>query len=240
MIETVRKKAGVVFRRKWFSRKWKVQDAFGFTSLRQYLGKTAPSAIFFSCATRFTLLIDLQQNTDDILGAMHKNMRYQIRRAEKDGFVWRKVDDLKSFQSFYNAFASEKGLPRYRDNALASERDFLEVFEIILNETIVVTHAYLVDPEEKRARFIYGASVRLNEEFDRNLIGRANRMGHWNEIQYFKESGLETFDFGGFAKDTEDPEKQGINNFKSAFGGTIVQENTYNSRLYELFRMFVK
>lgn len=240
MIQTIRKKAGMTFTRKWFARSWSYRDAFGFTSLRQYLGDAVPPSLLFSCDRRFTLLIDLSLDTESILKAMHKNMRYQLRRAEKDDFSWREIKDTKAFQEFYNNFAQEKGLPFLRDNVLAAEKTHLNIYEVVLHDDVVVAHAYLIDPEEKRARFLYGASVRLNEKFDQNLIGRANRLGHWKEIQHFKEMGLQVFDFGGYAKDTNDPEKKGIGNFKSAFGGVVVQENSYNTRLYELYRKIVK
>jgi len=66
------------------------------------------------------------------------------------------------------------------------------------------------------------------------VVGRANRFLHYEDIRYFKEHGYETYDLGGYAKDTQDPKLQGINVFKESFGGTIVEQYNYYSPLYKL------
>lgn len=63
----------------------------------------------------------------------------------------------------------------------------------------------------------------------RNLIGRANRFHHWQDMLRFKQAGIRVYDFGGWYQGTTDTEKLGINRFKAEFGGTVV--TNYNCKL---------
>jgi lipid II:glycine glycyltransferase (peptidoglycan interpeptide bridge formation enzyme) len=82
---------------------------------------------------------------------------------------------------------------------------------------------------DTRARLFYSAShFRKSEDSElRNLIGRANRLLHWEDIRFFKEMGLSCYDFGGWYGGREDVEKLAINQFKESFGGEKQREYTY-------------
>ncbi len=230
MITIIRSKAGLKYQQHWFARE--PQQGWGFSTLRQYLG-SAPGFPFFK-QSQHTLLIDLAQDDEALQTAMSKNMRSQLRKAENDGFVWERSTDLEEFRGLFNAFAAEKGLKSLSTGVLEAERAFLSIAKVTLEGMPLVAHAYLVDREESRARFLYGATVRLAEGVDANLVGRANRWAHWREMQEFRAQGLKTFDFGGYALNTTDSQKQGINQFKEAFGGRVVEESTYDSLWFAL------
>jgi lipid II:glycine glycyltransferase (peptidoglycan interpeptide bridge formation enzyme) len=73
---------------------------------------------------------------------------------------------------------------------------------------------------------MYSASLfrESNDGAFRNLIGRANRLLHWDDILFFKNKKYLIYDVGGISIDTTDKEKQAINKFKSCFGGDMVKE----------------
>lgn len=230
MITILRKKAGLTYRQHWFART--AQGGWGLTTLRQFLGR-APGFPFVK-HTQHTLLIDLTQDDEALQAGMSKNMRAQIRKAEKDGFVWTPTTDLDEFLALFNAFAHDKGLKPLTAGVLESEKPFLFIAKTLFEGRPLVAHAYLVDRDEGRARFLYGATVRLAEGVDANLVGRANRLAHYLEMAEFRTQGLKTFDFGGYALGTEDPQKQGINQFKESFGGAVVEESTFDSLWFGL------
>lgn len=231
MITIVRTMAGLSYRQHWFARE--SHHGWGLTTLRQFIGANRPGFPFFK-HTQHTLLIDLVQDDEALQEGMSKNMRAQLRKAEKDGFVWSKSDDLDEFRKLFNAFAAEKGLKPLSAGVLESERQYLFVAKTSFEGKPLVAHAYLVDKDESRARFLYGATVRLAEGSDPNLVGRANRLAHYLEMGEFRRQGLKTFDFGGYALGTGDKQKQGINQFKESFGGSVVEESTYDSLWYAL------
>jgi hypothetical protein len=92
---------------------------------------------------------------------------------------------------------------------------------------IYTMHAYIVS--DKRAR-LHQSSSHFRSSSDsefKNLVGRANRYLHWDDILYFKNMGLDYYDFGGWYGGQSDTEKLAINQFKESFGGERQQEYTY-------------
>ena len=58
----------------------------------------------------FAAQIDLDREPEVIQGDMQKNVRYKIRRAEKDGLRWEVEVNPEDFVSFHDAFAQKKGI----------------------------------------------------------------------------------------------------------------------------------
>ena len=108
------------------------------------------------------------------------------------------------------------------------------------NGEILAAHSYIIDEEVGIVRHLHSATKRLDEQYDRNLIGRANKYLTVKDILYFKEKGFKTFDFGGYAKDTPDESLKGINNYKLLFGGTVVTCIDYYSYNYWLLKRLSK
>ena len=108
------------------------------------------------------------------------------------------------------------------------------------NGVLLAAHSYILDKEIGIVRHLHSATKRLDENYDRNLIGRANKYLTVTDIFYFKENGFKTFDFGGFAKDTENESLKGINNFKLQFGGDLVDCINYYSINYWLLKKIAK
>jgi hypothetical protein len=60
-----------------------------------------------------------------------------------------------------------------------------------------------------------------------NMVGRAHRLHHWQDMLRFKAEGIETYDFGGVYRGTGDQEQMNIARFKKAFGGGFA--DTYDA-----------
>ena len=226
MIPFLRHKYGLPYHQLWFARQWTWCAGWGFTVYRQYLGEKKPSFPFFR-EPFYTVLIDLVQDDEVLLSGMNRSTKAQIRKAETDGFQLTEMTDREQFRLFYNDFADEKGLSRLTASKWSQIQHDLRIFKVDLREQILVAHAYLLDQKEGRVRFLYGASARLAQDVDTNLVGRANRWAHFHEMQKFRADGFRVFDFGGYAKGSLDPQKMGINQFKESFGGKIVAEDSY-------------
>ncbi|MDR1581683.1 MAG: peptidoglycan bridge formation glycyltransferase FemA/FemB family protein [Prevotellaceae bacterium] len=95
------------------------------------------------------------------------------------------------------------------------------------NEEMIVCRSFLT--ANGRARGAQSASLfRASDDSSyRLLIGRANRLLHWDSILYFKGKGYTIYDLGGYSMDLTDKQKQSINEFKKKIGGKLVKE--YNS-----------
>ncbi|BDC49335.1 hypothetical protein F183_A16510 [Bryobacterales bacterium F-183] len=176
-----------------------------------------------------TLQIDLTQDAEQILAAMKKDNRQQIRYAERDGIATEgssapSDEWMQQFFAFYDAFAQGKGLPPANRARLIAMReanmlDLSRAIDPQSGETIV-WHCTLLTPQA--ARLVHSASLARDAAQSRTTA-RANCWLHWQDIVRFREAGLATYDFGGWYAGEEDEAKLRINKFKESFGGKVVQ-----------------
>ena len=188
----------------------------------------------------YTLELNLENDTEVIFSKFSKQIRQQVKIAEKEGTTCYFHTDVQKFVEFFNEFAHKK------DTWLTSERrirdmgDNVKLSFAVNNGVLLAAHSYIIDKEIGIVRHLHSATKRLDENYDRNLIGRANKYLTVTDIFYFKENGFKTFDFGGFAKDTENESLKGINNFKLQFGGDLVACINYYSVKYWLLKKIAK
>lgn len=178
-----------------------------------------------------TCMNDLTLSEEKMFAEINKNVRYECRRSERDGIeirfykkaeivADRKILDI--FAEIYEKMYQSKGIDT-KLNLTAIEK-YLETDSICFsavwyqNEPIVF-HSYIYDVYD--TRLLHSASCFREESADQNLIGRANKKLHWEDMKYFKENGILRYDWGGIS-DFENP--NGIDEFKLKFGG---QKITY-------------
>lgn len=182
-----------------------------------------------ACSVVQTILIDLAPDPEVLLAAVSKDTRYEIRRAgEKDGLEYEVVEAtgqaVDEFAGYYAQFAALKGLPPLSTDylhTLARARS-LDLSVIRQEGKVLVWHAYHRGRE--RVRLLHSVSLYRTAEDSarRNLVGRANRYHHWQDICRFRADAIALYDFGGWYEGAKDQEKVRINAFKEEFGGTIV------------------
>jgi hypothetical protein len=231
MICVRRKKRGIPYAQKWFARSARSADLLGLVAYYQYLGARPPA--LFTRRPFSTVLIDLCREPEAVLADMHRNVRYEIRRADTEGLLWEPGVDPAEFVSFHDAFATERRILGVDIERLLSFGSTLLLSRVRRNGRTLAQHAYIVDPVEKRARFLYSSSGRFLDG-DAALVGRANRWCHWKDMLHLRGLGMCTYDLGGIAAGSADPTLLGIDEFKLRFGGTVVREDHWMSPLYLL------
>lgn len=218
----------------WFGLKQRPVDVI-IPSVYYHI-KTDPSHFQGYKELGHTLEISLLQSIDDLKAGMVKSYRQQIRQSEETGIQFKEIPNREDYVSFYNAFAEGKGLPLLSKKRIWEYGSKFQVVGAYLGDTLLAAHTYLLDNETKTVRVFHSATQRLNEEIDRNLVGKANKYLHYCGMVYYKEKGFEIYDFGGIAYNSTDPGLQGINTFKTQFGGEVVESYTVYSYLYYLLR----
>ena len=203
---------------------------------------------------KFTLITNLHESEEELLAKIDKTYRYEIRRAkEKDNLKIDIIDsnkltknDIDKFESFFNEFAKTKGLG-------CCDRKLMDAFFTNMNlviafvydesqedksKALIVAHAYYVS--DKIARLWYSCShFRDGDGQYKNLVGRANRLLHWEDICWFKNAGYDTLDWGGAGKADD---VKNISKFKRGFGGS--DATFYNYDVAKTFKgkvfLFIK
>jgi hypothetical protein len=185
----------------------------------------------------YTIVLDLRQSSQGLLGTISKSAVYKIRRAaERDGIVCEchsraNLGDLDWFERAYARFAEMKGLDSL-DRPLLSQLAKEGFLEISVAKDAHgkpwVHHLYYRSRHRSCLMHCVSLYQEVAESSARNAIGRANRYLFWNDVLRHKEQGLETFDFGGWYPGRTNQALLNINRFKEEFGGKIKRE--YNCR----------
>ncbi len=187
-----------------------------------------------------TLVIDLQQTPDAILGSFRATTRNEVRRAQREGVVCRVATSFDRFLALYEAMCRQKPLPPTPAGYLQSLGEHLCITEALFDGTAVCSHLYVADAATGRVRLIRSASLfRESEHAQRQKIGRANRLLHFHDMLVFREKGLRSYDLGGYHPHGVplDPELARINEFKASFGGKLRHEANYLSYALHAYRV---
>ncbi len=230
MIAVTRRKLGV-----------SISDIFFAASPDQTTSPRASVAFFVQAKEYYpgftpfkTQLIALERSDSELFGFLSSSTRYKINRAEREGFhshvdASPSSDAIAQYAAFYDEFALLKSLPQSnvpKLSALSAAGALALTSVTDAAGKVLAAHAYVSDPEARRVRLLYSAShFRASQESsERNLIGRANRLLHWQEMVEFKRLGFAYYDLGGLPMDESDPVKNAIAKFKLEFGGDHVIE----------------
>jgi lipid II:glycine glycyltransferase (peptidoglycan interpeptide bridge formation enzyme) len=201
------------------------------------------------CREFHTILIDLSKSESALLAGMKHSTRYEIRRALTQDHLQFKQNRgkteslLDEFCDFADRFLEEKKQigPDRRGLRLLADADALTLTSLSdQSGQTLVRHAYHCGLQ--RATLLYSASV-LREQATpdfRSLVGRANRLLHWHDMQHFKAAGMNTYDLGGWYHGSTDLARLRINKFKQQFGGEVVKNYICEQALTAKGKLFLK
>jgi hypothetical protein len=192
----------------------------------------------FSVEEKYTLITDLSKTREELFSLIHKNTRYEINRAkDRDGiecftFFDRNEENrskLLQYIEFFNIFAASKRRMPVRPVEFDEfcGNGMLCIRCAVKDSQPLVMHAYIVSNDIVRLHQSASHFRDSEDQESRNLIGRSNRLLHWDDILYFKERGLSLYDYGGVYAGHTDREKLAIAQFKLAFGGVKRREYMY-------------
>lgn len=174
-----------------------------------------------------TLVNDLNDSMEQIASDIKKNCKYEIRRAEKEGakatvYTDNKTGIVDSFERTYNAMFVAKGMSMVFNRSLveaglSAGQLVITCCEIDDHPNDVVYHAYLADGTS--TLLMYSVSPLWNDDRENaNCIGRMNKYLHYKDMEYFKNAGYTTYEWGGIGS----PDcSGGADRFKAEFGGKV-------------------
>lgn len=179
------------------------------------------------CAEVETLWSDLTVEESEMLKPMRKQVRYEIRRGQKENIEIKTFDSqaisklnlLEEFEQTYNHFCE------ISNQAYLKKSYNRKMLEACMKQNgVVMTVAkfdkgrvyHIYETDGKVVLLNYSASDFRNEDVDNNLAARANKLLHYEDMIYFKKKGCKVYDWGNVS-DYDNP--NGIDNFKLSFGG---------------------
>jgi hypothetical protein len=183
------------------------------------------------CREFHTVLLDLTLDSDAIFSGMKRGTRYEIARAIRHDDLrygcssGSEPKSLAEFSGHADRFLTQKRQPKVARKwlALLAAAGLLELTHVSdpAGNTLV-WHAYHCS--RQRATLLYSVSFFRDNPSAciRQMIGRANRYHHWQDMLRFKSLGISIYDLGGWYDGQEDLERLAINKFKEQFGGEVV------------------
>lgn len=201
----------------------------------------------------YTILIDLSRSPEELFLGLGKSTANGVRRA-RDAEAMTclmlaspSTAEIYAFADFHDDANARIGLPPVNREELEQLRQAgLLVLSCVQSRDGVplAWHSYVCHRLQQRARCLHSAtsSHSIEVSAQRNLIGRANRLLHYQDMLAFRAEGIRTYDFGGWYAGTEDAKRLNINRFKEGFGGKIVcgfdceEPLTWKGRLFLFLR----
>ena len=136
---------------------------------------------------------------------------------------------METFIKFYNSFANKKNLPYCDKKKLIELKENILITYAFNFEKIFVYHVYLFD--KTKIRLWYSALKPDVTKDESQLISKANKFLHYQDIKLSKKLGFSIYDLGGAAFSCKNLE--GIRKFKLGFTKDI--ETTYNFTVANTF-----
>lgn len=177
-----------------------------------------------------TPVTDLTATEDEIRGKYTKDVRYEVRRAAREGIQYIVYDDLERKKDEdliqdvidkYYQFCDQINMLALKHNLDAEEfGKMIDLKSIIISkakfENGWTYHVYQADGNSALLWFSF--SDYRKENANKSLAGWANRGLHDFDIMYFKNKGYAVYDWGNIANEA-DPNQ--IDRFKMSFGGEL-------------------
>lgn len=187
----------------------------------------------------YTLVSDLSASEDEIFGRIRKNVRYDIRRSERDGIVFNVFESkdilladfsekMDKFAECHDSMYQSKGLNfKFNRNEIIkfAEQNASIITVASFEGNPIVWHFYIAD--DTHVKFTISCSLFRESDSKElvDIIGRANKALHWHDMKYLKGIGIISYDWGGCDWHDETL-ADGIDNFKLSFGGEKVSYYT--------------
>jgi len=195
--------------------------------------------------TKYTSIIDLTKSEEELLAAMHKKTRYNVRVAQKHEVEVEEDNSPESFENFLNLlfettkrqgfYAHDKAFHRLQRETLQPAGISRLLTARYHGETLAT---FVLFAFNKTLYYPYGASTREHREV------MAPTLLMWEAIKFGKKIGCEKFDLWGETTPNAKPSDPwyGWHRFKQGFGPEIVEfvgtfDLVLDSNAYRFFKI---
>lgn len=176
-----------------------------------------------------TVIVDLSKSAKELWKSLHKNTRWGIRKAEKNGVVIQRAHDLNDILAYYQVYIST--CKRLK----ISPTDY-EVFEAVW-EHFARENNMVVSLAKYRGKAIAGCiALRLRDRMwawhgvsiKEYWWLHANQLLEWDVINWGVSNGAKMYDLLGIpCRKDRNHSKYGLYIYKTQFGGSIARQGEY-------------
>lgn len=190
-----------------------------------------------------TLILDITQNEEELLGQMKPKTRYNIRLAQRKNLRIITGESLDDKEKYFDRFwqlmretAGRNGFHPHAKNYYQRQLSlpFIKLFLIEYRREI--TAGAMTVFFGRRATYLHGAS----SDNYKNLM--APYLLHWEIIKRAKQEEFKEYDFWGISGGDDSQNWSGITKFKKGFGGKEVHyigayDWVFNKTWYRIYKL---
>jgi len=170
-------------------------------------------------------LIDLNKPKEEIWRQIHRSMRKNIKKAQRNGVIIEEMSNKSYIRTFYDFL---KDVYHHAKIPLADISLFEAIYDILVPAGMAKFHLAKYNDEYVGGRL----SLIYKKTIYANYVGvprrykdlNVNPLLNWHVIAWGSENGFHTFDFLGAGKPNEE---YGVRDFKKQFGGHLVNFGRY-------------
>ena len=167
-----------------------------------------------------TVIVDLTPSEQEILDNLHKDARWGINRAKRDGLSVEESDDWSEFYHIYEQTMKEG---EAKASSLENLRNNTKKLFICKKDGKIIAGAgiWFVDIYNKDIPRLY-----FNASLKEYQSSQPNNLLYWSCILWAKKEGYKEFDLGGWQINARG-NLEGINKFKEKWGKVVHFKKNY-------------
>jgi hypothetical protein len=176
-------------------------------------------------SSRPTVVIDLSRSEEDIFRGFNDTTRNEIRRAIREGVSHEitaqpTLDHINEFLAASQDLMKLKGIPVEDFNVLKTHQARGELMiSRTRNSANEVQSYHVFTRRGSIALLINSLTIRADKSHaDRCFASRANRLNHWEDAKFLKQSGVELLDIGSWPGSEKGRD---LAAYKKGFGGKV-------------------
>ena len=149
----------------------------------------------FTVEPKYTYCLNLEKTEEELLANMSSERRKNIRKAEKDGIIVKRVSEMKEVQKLIEGTFERQNLKIDNSvflsilNGFSTEKNSFAFVAYNQKGTPISCNFCVYDSQ--KSYYLFGG---YNQEEKHEGAGA---LAHWEAIKYAKEKGLKVFDFEG-------------------------------------------
>jgi len=166
-----------------------------------------------------TVIVDLGPSEAEIMHNLHKDARWGIKRAIREGLIVEETNKENDWKEFYNIYCDTMKEGGSGIETLEHLKEYAKVFFICKKNNEIIAGATL-DIKDNKTHLSRNASLKKFW----NL--QPNNLLYWNCILWSKKKGFKELDLGGYQLNARG-HLRGVNSFKEKWGKIVYYYKDY-------------
>ena len=167
--------------------------------------------------TNATVIVNLESSEEEIMKNLHKDARWGINRAIREGLV---VEPSEDFNLIYDLYKETVLLGGTNPESVEKLKQGTKVMFICKKDNKIIATAG-IEMKNSKPTLYFNASLKEYQNM------QPNNLLYWECIKWCKKNGFKEFDLGGWQINARG-HLDGVNKFKEKWGKIVYYKEDYS------------